>query len=171
MVILFFFILTLLLISMVEKHLRLWEKTLVSSGVIAVALGIHNVGEGFAIASALLTGQISSALTFTLGFSIHNATEGVAISAPMEKVRTIILLLLSAVAGLPTILGASAYYLGYSGSIEVGILDAVASASVLYAFIKVFRDRGVLSWLMMGLGFSLGVLTELLISLALGSAS
>jgi Predicted divalent heavy-metal cations transporter len=164
------FVLTLILISGLERHLRISERSLTNSGVIAVALGVHNVGEGFAIASALLAGQLSSALAFTLGFSIHNATEGVAISAPMSKRRLGFLALLSAVAGLPTILGASVYYLGYAGGLEIGVLDAIAFASVLYAFVKIFRDRGVSSWILMGLGFALGTLTELLISYALGNS-
>jgi hypothetical protein len=54
--------------------------------------------------------------------------------------------------------------------LEIGVLDAIAFASVLYAFVKIFRDRGVSSWILMGLGFALGTLTELLISYALGNS-
>jgi hypothetical protein len=88
----------------------------------------------------------------------------------MSKRRLGFLALLSAVAGLPTIFGASVYYLGYAGGLEIGVLDAIAFASVLYAFVKIFRDRGVSSWILMGLGFALGTLTELLISYALGNS-
>ncbi len=42
----------------------------------ALAYGIHNVGEGFVIASALLSGAVANALLFTVGFAVHNATEG-----------------------------------------------------------------------------------------------
>ena len=50
---------------------------------IAAGLGAHNVGEGFAIAAALLSSSVSSALDFTIGFAVHNATEGVAISSAL----------------------------------------------------------------------------------------
>ena len=56
---------------------------------IAAGLGAHNVGEGFAIAAALLSGSVSSALAFTIGFAVHNATEGVAISSSKGPVSAI----------------------------------------------------------------------------------
>jgi hypothetical protein len=74
----------------------------------------------------------------------------------MSKRRLGFLAPLSAVAGLPTILGASFYYLGYAGGLEIGVLDAIAFASVLYAFVKVFRDRGVSSWILIGPRLRLG---------------
>ena len=82
---------------------------------IAAGLGAHNVGEGFAIAAALLSGSVSSALAFTIGFAVHNATEGVAISSALVYRRIPPLrdlLALSLLAGLPTTAGALVYYLG-----------------------------------------------------------
>ena len=49
--------------------------------IVALAYGVHSVDEGFAIAGDLLSGAVADALLFTVGFAVHNATEGFGIVA------------------------------------------------------------------------------------------
>ena len=110
--------------------------------VIALALGIHNVGEGFAIAASLLAGALASAVLFTVGFAIHNATEGFAIVGPLlgearQKVGHTTLLGLSMLAGLPTVLGSAVFYTGISSELFIATLNTVATASIVYAMLHI----------------------------------
>ncbi len=77
------------------------------STLIAVAIGLHNLGEGLAIGSAYASGSIALGTFLVLGFLLHNTTEGLGIVAPLarERPRLLHLVILGAVAGVPTILG------------------------------------------------------------------
>lgn len=95
---------TLLLIGGVTKN-RKDARTI--AFLIALGIGLHNLGEGLAIGSAFSQGEAALGLFLILGFTLHNVTEGVGISAPLVKdpprIRVFILLLI--VAGAPAILG------------------------------------------------------------------
>ncbi|MGH2753038.1 MAG: ZIP family metal transporter [Actinomycetota bacterium] len=83
---------------------------LVLAYLIAVGIGLHNLGEGLAVGAALAGGEIALGTFLILGFAIHNTTEGLAIVAPLgsEAKRPSLwhFVALGAVAGAPTILGA-----------------------------------------------------------------
>ncbi|WP_338598997.1 ZIP family metal transporter [Sulfolobus tengchongensis] len=149
--------------------------------MIASALGVHNVGEGFAIAAALLSGSLASAWAFTIGFAIHNATEGIAISSPSVVSKRMIalktLILLSLLAGLPTTLGASIYYLGITNQIFLAFLNVVASASLVFVMIRINITAASLlggfkakfwTWLFIGIATTYGL--EILLDI-LGGAT
>ena len=74
-----------LLLLWVERRAtaRGMPQSLLTAFIVALAYGVHNVGEGFAIAGALLSGAVANALLFTVGFAVHNATEGFSIAAPL----------------------------------------------------------------------------------------
>lgn len=74
---------------------------------IAFGIGIHNLGEGLAIGSALATGSAALGSFLVLGFTLHNLTEGVGIVAPMVKQRPSfwVFAALAALAGLPAVIG------------------------------------------------------------------
>ncbi|GIH25190.1 metal transporter [Acrocarpospora phusangensis] len=76
--------------------------------LVAVGIGLHNLGEGLAIGSAYAVGALALGATLVVGFAIHNTTEGLAIVAPVseERVSALRLSLLGLVAGGPAILGA-----------------------------------------------------------------
>jgi len=76
--------------------------------LIALGIGLHNLGEGLAIGTSYATGEIALGTFLVVGFLIHNTTEGLGIVAPIARERTPLrrLLLLGALAGLPTVLGA-----------------------------------------------------------------
>lgn len=149
------------------------EQSMATAFVIAVALGVHNMGEGFAIAASLLAGALASAVLFTVGFAVHNATEGFAIAGPLlanRRGRPLItpILGMSILAGLPTVAGAGVYYLGVSNGLFLAVLNSVANASIVYAMLHVnlsalSRLGGLTSpkfWIAITLGIVLAFTTE-----------
>ena len=52
--------------------------------LVAVGIGLHNLGEGVAIGSAYSVGALALGAFLVLGFALHNTTEGLAIVAPMR---------------------------------------------------------------------------------------
>ena len=77
--------------------------------LVAVGIGLHNLGEGLAIGSAYASGALALGAFLVVGFAIHNTTEGLAIVAPLrdgERPSLARLLGLGLIAGAPAILGA-----------------------------------------------------------------
>ncbi len=85
------------------------------SGLIALGIGLHNLGEGLAIGAAFALGEAALGAFLVIGFTLHNITEGVGIVAPLVRggsqaeasrpsLRTFLGLAL--LAGAPAILGA-----------------------------------------------------------------
>ena len=76
--------------------------------LVAIGIGLHNLGEGLVIGSAYAVGALALGAALVVGFAIHNTTEGLAIVAPVaqERARVRLLALLGLVAGAPAILGA-----------------------------------------------------------------
>lgn len=77
------------------------------SYMVAIGIGLHNLGEGLAIGAAVALGSIALSKFLVIGFTIHNTTEGLAIIAPIakQKARIMNLLALGLIAGAPTIAG------------------------------------------------------------------
>jgi zinc transporter, ZIP family len=77
--------------------------------MVAIGIGLHNLGEGLAIGSAYAVGSLALGAFLVVGFAIHNTTEGLAIVAPLaraERPGLARLLALGLIAGGPAILGA-----------------------------------------------------------------
>jgi len=78
--------------------------------LIAAGIGLHNMGEGLAVGSALATGETALGTFLVLGFALHNTTEGLAIVSPLGETSQRPSLwhfaALGALAGVPAILGA-----------------------------------------------------------------
>jgi ZIP family zinc transporter len=77
--------------------------------LVAIGIGLHNLGEGLAIGSAYASGALALGAFLVVGFAIHNTTEGLAIVAPLrDALRPTVgrLLVLGLIAGAPAILGA-----------------------------------------------------------------
>jgi ZIP family zinc transporter len=79
--------------------------------LIAIGIGLHNLGEGLAIGSAYAIGSLALGAALIVGFALHNTTEGLAIVAPIadggEARRGSLARLagLGVIAGAPAILG------------------------------------------------------------------
>ncbi len=76
--------------------------------MIAVGIGLHNLGEGLAIGAAYNVGEIALGSFLVVGFIIQNITEGLGIIAPVLRDRPGVgqLALLGLVGGAPAIVGA-----------------------------------------------------------------
>lgn len=82
--------------------------------LVAVGIGLHNLGEGLAIGAAFALGEIALGGLLIIGFALHNTTEGLAIVAPLaresghrdEPVPVRALIQLGLIGGVPTIFGA-----------------------------------------------------------------
>lgn len=77
--------------------------------LVAIGIGLHNLGEGLAIGSAYATGALALGAFLVVGFAIHNTTEGLAIVAPLRDGAPPglgRLLALGLLAGGPAVLGA-----------------------------------------------------------------
>ena len=55
--------------------------------MIALGIGLHNLGEGLAIGSAYAIGELALGAFLVVGFAIHNTTEGFAIVAPLDPLE------------------------------------------------------------------------------------
>ena len=77
--------------------------------MVAIGIGVHNLGEGLAIGSSFALGELALGTFLIVGFMVHNVTEGLGIVAPVaEGQRTGVVRLgaLALIAGAPAILGA-----------------------------------------------------------------
>ncbi len=84
------------------------EKRLSLAYMIAIGIGIHNLGEGLAIGAAYAIGEIALGTFLVVGFIIQNITEGLGIIAPVLRDKPGIrsLIRMGLIGGAPAILGA-----------------------------------------------------------------
>jgi zinc transporter ZupT len=77
------------------------------SYLIALGIGLHNLGEGLAIGAAFAFGNAALGTFLVIGFTLHNVTEGVGIAAPIARKRPAFwhFVSLPALAGLPAVVG------------------------------------------------------------------
>jgi zinc transporter ZupT len=98
--------------------------------LVAVGIGLHNLGEGLAIGAAFALGEAALGTLLIIGFTLHNTTEGLAIVAPLSRERPSIAALarLGIIGGAPTIAGAWIGGLVYSPVLAVAFLGFGAGA-------------------------------------------
>ena len=136
--------------------------------LIALGIGLHNLGEGLAIGAAFATGATALGSFLVIGFTLHNITEGIGIVAPLtrrERPPWRVFLLLALLAGAPAILGTWIGALAFSPFLAALFLSLGAGAilQVIWEVGKLLmRDarregRSALTWLNFG-GAALGVL-------------
>ncbi len=75
--------------------------------MIAIGIGLHNLGEGLAIGSAYAVGALAVGASLVIGFAVHNTTEGLAVVVPLASrpVPALRLFGLAMVAGAPAVAG------------------------------------------------------------------
>ncbi len=101
--------------------------------MIALGLGLHNLGEGLAIGSSYTQGTWTLSTLLVAGFALHNGTEGFAIVAAAGRSRPPLkeAVLMGLLAGGPTCLGA--VISGAVASPYFTIISyALAAGSLLY---------------------------------------
>ena len=102
------------------------------SFLVAVVIGLHNLGEGLAIGAAYSVGEVTLGTTLVFGFLLHNTTEGLGIVAPIAKTRPSLgtLATLGLIAGTPAILGAWIGGFSFSPIANVLFLSVGAGAVI-----------------------------------------
>ena len=109
--------------------------------LVAIGIGIHNLGEGLAIGSSFALGELALGSFLIVGFMIHNITEGLGIAAPIaEGTRTSFarLVALALIAGAPAIVGA---WIGgfLTNDVLAVLFFAIAAGAALQVVIEVGR--------------------------------
>ena len=100
--------------------------------LVAIGIGLHNLGEGVAIGSAYSVGALALGAFLVVGFALHNTTEGLAIVAPVAHLRPSLgrLALLGLVAGAPAVLGAWIGAAAFNASLAAFLFGFGAGAIV-----------------------------------------
>ena len=113
--------------------------------LIAIGIGLHNLGEGLAIGSAYAVGALALGAFLVIGFALHNTTEGLAIVAPVasKPPKLTRLLGLGLIAGAPAIVGAWIGATAFNPSVAAFLLGAGAGAivQVIQQLLPHIRDR------------------------------
>ncbi len=113
------------------------------SALIAIGIGLHNLGEGLAIGSSYAVGEVALGTSLVFGFLLHNTTEGLGIVAPLARSRPSYgkLAALGLIAGVPTIFGT--WIGGFSYSPMAGALFLAIGAGAIVQVIAVLgRSMG-----------------------------
>jgi ZIP family zinc transporter len=118
--------------------------------LVALGIGLHNLGEGLAIGSAYAIGSLALGASLIVGFALHNTTEGLAIVAPVADGGRAVKGSLARFAGLGVLAGAPAIlgtWIGASAfhpSVAALLfgLGAGAIAQVIVQIAPSIRDAG-----------------------------
>jgi zinc transporter, ZIP family len=109
--------------------------------LVAIGIGLHNLGEGLAIGSSIALGELALGTFLIVGFMVHNVTEGLGIAAPIAdgaRASVARLAVLAIVAGAPAIIGA--WIGGFITSDVLGVLFfALAVGAALQVVVEVGR--------------------------------
>ena len=109
--------------------------------LVAVGIGLHNLGEGLAIGTSFALGELALGSFFVVGFMVHNVTEGLVIATPIAGQRQVSigrLAALALIAGAPAIPGA--WLGGFVTSDVLGVLFfAGAAGAALEVVVEVGR--------------------------------
>ena len=142
-----------LVLVAVERHLRSRRAAASDAGasglrlalMVAVGIGLHNLGEGLAIGSAYASGALALGAFLVVGFALHNTTEGLAIVAPVSRQRPspTWLVGLGLIAGGPAIVGAFIGASAYNPELAALLLGVGIGAivQVIQQLVPTIRDR------------------------------
>ena len=137
--------------------------------LVALGIGLHNLGEGLAIGSAYAVGSLALGAALVVGFALHNTTEGLAIVAPTARARLSLgrLALLGLLAGAPAVIGAWIGASAFHPSVAA-LLFGVGAGAIAQVIVQILpqvreRDGRLLSPLV-----SAGLLAGLLVMYATG---
>lgn len=158
-----------------ETHKKAKSNLFVAGLVMMTAIALHNLPEGMVIgASYAITPDVTANLFSGSGFimaiviGLHNIPEGMAVSVPlisggMGKTKAV---LLTALSGLPTVLGAVlGYALGGINEIMLMLSLGFASGAMLYVVFGELLPESILMWKskMPALSLFVGVLAGFLL--------
>jgi zinc transporter, ZIP family len=100
--------------------------------LVAIGIGLHNLGEGVAIGASYAAGALALGAFLVVGFALHNTTEGLAIVAPVARSRPTLgrLAVLGLVAGAPAVAGAWIGAAAFNASVAAFLFGFGAGAIV-----------------------------------------
>ena len=108
--------------------------------LVAIGIGVHNLGEGLAIGTSFATGELQLGAFLVVGFMVHNVTEGLGIAAPASRAHVTVWQLagLALIAGAPAIAGT--WIGGYaSNDVLSPLFFAIAAGAALQVVVEVGR--------------------------------
>jgi len=108
--------------------------------LVAIGIGVHNLGEGLAIGTSFSTGELQLGAFLVIGFMVHNVTEGLGIAAPASGGRVTVAQLagLALIAGAPAILGT--WLGGYAANdVLAALFFGIAAGAALQVVVEVGR--------------------------------
>lgn len=136
--------------------------------VLAAAVALHNVPVGMAVGTSVSVqgiGWASALAAITIG--LHNIPEGMSIAIPLlhDGSKKTAAIAVSALSGIPTVLGALlGYYIGSQAESALSIAMSLAGGAMLYVVFFELLPESYRNWrskwaiLSTILGFALGVL-------------
>ena len=121
-------------------NLSTMSKGLTISLMIAIGIGLHNLGEGLAVGAAIALGEVALSTFLIVGFATHNTTEGLAIAAPLTNSKAKI----AKMAGLGLIAGAPAIFGCWVGGFSFSplftlIFLAIGAGAIFQVVISIFQ--------------------------------
>lgn len=120
--------------------------------VMASAIALHNVPEGMTIGASYAVGDSavnSASLVLAVLIGLHNIPEGMAVSVPligggMKKSKAV---LITALSGIPTVLGALlGYLIGEIGALGLALSLGFASGAMLYVVFGEILPQAILMY-------------------------
>ena len=121
------------------------SKGLAISLMVAVGIGLHNLGEGLAVGAAIALGQVALSTFLIIGFAIHNTTEGLAIAAPLTRTKSVIgkMIGFGLIAGIPAIFGTWIGGFSFSPFFTIIFLSIGAGAifQVVWSIFKFIKEE------------------------------
>ena len=151
------------------NNLSTLSKGLTISLMIAIGIGLHNLGEGLAVGAAIALGEVALSTFLIVGFATHNATEGLAIAAPLtnSKAKIAKMVGLGLIAGAPAIFGCWVGGFSFSPLFTL-IFLAIGAGAIFQVVISIFhymKDKSdLLSNTSLFAGVSVGLIVMYLTS-------
>ncbi len=136
------------------KHKEENKHLFVAGIIMATAIALHNLPEGIAIGVAYVQKDVENlwtggAFILSVIIALHNIPEGMAVAVPliaggMSKKKAV---LITALSGLPTVLGAFiGYMLGSMGTLWHALSLSFASGAMLYVVFGELVPESILMW-------------------------
>tara|TARA_B100000929_G_scaffold151451_1_gene119884 strand:- start:5721 stop:6881 length:1161 start_codon:yes stop_codon:yes gene_type:complete len=137
------------------------SKGLAISLMIAIGIGLHNLGEGLAVGAAIAFGEVALSTFLIIGFAIHNTTEGLAIAAPLTRTKSVIgkMVGFGLIAGIPAIFGTWIGGFSFSPFFTIIFLSIGAGAifQVVWSIFKFMKESDSFSSISIICGIASGL--------------
>lgn len=138
-----------------EVHKSQKSSLLIAGLVMACAIALHNMPEGMVIGASYArdaaadASVLSGSMVLAIVIGLHNIPEGMSVAVPlisggMNKIKAVIL---TAVTGAPTIIGAAiGYSIGSLGPVSLAMSLSFASGAMLYVVFGELLPEAILMW-------------------------